>query len=135
MIMSFSQKLAQAMKDKEMSTRRLSELTGIPKSAIQRYTSGETEKIPIDRMIRMADAMGIDPAYVMGWADDPAAEISAAIGSYSPAAKKLQQIKSQFKSPMIEEMAQAMGRMTLKEQKKMLDVGKALFPERFENKE
>lgn len=91
--MSFSEKLAQAMKDKEMSTRQLSELTGIPKSAIQRYTSGETEKIPIDRMIRMAEAMGIDPAYVMGWASDSTAKISKALGSDSPAAKKLQEIK------------------------------------------
>jgi len=132
MKMSFSEKLAQAMKDKDMSTRRLSELTGIPKSAIQRYTSGETEKIPIDRMIRMAEAMGIDPAYVMGWASDSMVEIAKALGSDSPAAKKLQEIKRQFKSPLIEEMVQAMQRMTLKEQKKMIDVGKALFPDRFE---
>lgn len=145
MIMSFSQKLAQAMKDKEMSTRRLSELTGIPKSAIQRYTSGETEKIPIDRMIRMADAMGIDPAYVMGWADDPAAEISAAIGSYSPAAKKLRAIGDQLapspllkeigevlgSSPELKEMSRAMLRMSPEERRKMVEMGKVLFPQRF----
>lgn len=34
---------------------------------------------------------------------------------------------------MIEEMNKAMQRMTLKEQKKMVDVGKALFPERFDD--
>lgn len=62
----------------------------------------------------------------MGWD-----EISYNLGSDSPAAKKLQEIKRQFKSPMIEEMAQAMQRMTLKEQKKLIDVGKALFPDRF----
>lgn len=116
-----------------MSTRQLSELTGIPKSAIQRYTSGDTEKIPIDRMIRMAEAMGIDPAFVMGWADDSSAKIAAALGSDSPAAKKLREVKSQLKSPMIDEMVKAMQRMTLKEQRKMVDVGKALFPERFKD--
>lgn len=131
MIMSFSEKLANAMKDRQMSTRQLSELTGIPKSAIQRYTSGETEKIPIDRMIRMAEAMGIDPAFVMGWAGDSNAQIAAALGSNSPAAQKLQEIKSQFKSPMIGEMVTAMQRMTLKEQKKMVEMGKVLFPDRF----
>ena len=165
MIMSFSEKLANAMKDRQMSTRQLSELTGIPKSAIQRYTSGETEKIPIDRMIRMAEAMGIDPAFVMGWASDSTAEISKALGSDSPAAKnlraigdqlapspllkeigkalgsdspaakKLQEIKRQFKSPMIDEMVQAMQRMTLKEQKKMVEMGRVLFPERFKEED
>lgn len=67
--MSFSKRLADAMKERKISTRTLSEMTGVPKSAIQRYTSGETEKIPIDRMKRMAEALGIDPAYVMGWSD------------------------------------------------------------------
>ena len=131
MKMTFSEKLAQAMKDKEMSTRRLSELTGIPKSAIQRYTSGDTEKIPIDRMIRMAEAMGIDPAYVMGLAGDSSAQIAAALGSGSPAAQKLQEVKTQFKTPMICEMVKAMQRMTLNEQKKMVEMGKVLFPDRF----
>ena len=65
--MKFSEKLAAAMHEKNISIRELSEKTGIPKSAIQRYTSGDTEKIPIDRMKLMAEALGIDPAYIMGW--------------------------------------------------------------------
>lgn len=68
--MTFSYKLAEALREKKISIRELAEKTGIPKSAIQRYTSGETEKIPIDRMILMAEALGIDPAYVMGWNSD-----------------------------------------------------------------
>ena len=68
--MKFSEKLALAMREKNMSIRELSEKTGVPKSAIQRYTSGDTEKIPIDRMKLMAEALGIDPASIMGW-DQP----------------------------------------------------------------
>ena len=68
--MTFSEKLAAAIRDKGISIRELSELTGVPKSAIQRYTSGMTEKIPIDRMKKMAEALNIDPAYVMGWSDN-----------------------------------------------------------------
>ena len=149
MIMSFPEKLSQAMKDREMSTRQLSELTGIPKSAIQRYTSGETEKIPIDRMICMAEAMGIDPAYVMGWASDSTAEISKALGSDSPAAKKLRAIGDQLapspllkeigkalgSSPELKEMNRAMLRMSPEERQKMVNVGKALFPDRFTDEE
>ncbi len=149
MKMSFSEKLAQAMKEKDMSTRRLSELTGIPKSAIQRYTSGETEKIPIDRMIRMAEAMGIDPAYVMGWASDSSVEISKALGSNSPASKKLRKIGDQLRptpllrelgealgsSPELKEMNRAMLRMSPEERRKMVEMGKVLFPDRFETKE
>lgn len=67
--MKASEKLANAMREKKISIRELSDRTGVPKSAIQRYTSGETEKIPIDRMQRMAEALGISPASVMGWDD------------------------------------------------------------------
>lgn len=94
MKMSFSKKLADAMKEKKISTRTLSEMTGVPKSAIQRYTSGETEKIPIDRMKLMAKALGIDPAYVMGWD-----EVSSVPGSESPAAQKLRVIGKELSRP------------------------------------
>lgn len=72
--MTFSEKLAAALHEKNMSIRELSERTGIPKSAIQRYTSGDTEKIPIDRMKAMAEALSIDPAYIMGWDTKEAGE-------------------------------------------------------------
>jgi len=42
-------------------------MTGIPKSAIQRYATGETEKIPLDRLELLAQALGISSAYLMGW--------------------------------------------------------------------
>ena len=44
-------------------------MTGIPKSAIQRYATGETEKIPLDRLELLAQALGISSAYLMGWED------------------------------------------------------------------
>ena len=75
MNMTFSDKLAAAIHEKNMSIRELSEKTGIPKSAIQRYTSGDTEKIPIDRMKLMAEALSIDPAFIMGWDTDTAQSI------------------------------------------------------------
>lgn len=72
--MNFSEKLSYAMREKKISIRELSDMTGIPKSAIQRYTSGATDKIPIDRMMLMAEALGIEPAFVMGWNDAPSIE-------------------------------------------------------------
>lgn len=47
----------------------LSKLTGIPKSALQRYATGETEKIPITRIELMAKALHTTAAYIMGWSD------------------------------------------------------------------
>lgn len=44
----------------------LSKQTGIPKSAIQRYATGETEKIPITRIELLAKALHSSAAYLMG---------------------------------------------------------------------
>lgn len=62
-------RLCALMQDQKISIRELSEKTGIPKSAIQRYSTGETEKIPLDRIELLAKALGVSAAYLMGWED------------------------------------------------------------------
>lgn len=52
-------KLAEALRERGISQRSLAARTGIPKSAIQRYISGTTAKVPADRLAVMAGAMGI----------------------------------------------------------------------------
>lgn len=66
-----SKKILALIANKNVSYGELSILTGIPKSALQRYASGETEKIPIDRLKKIAIALGCEPAYLMGWTDSP----------------------------------------------------------------
>lgn len=51
----------------DISYGELSKKTGIPKSALQRYATGETEKIPITRIEQMAKALNSSAAYIMGW--------------------------------------------------------------------
>jgi repressor LexA len=45
----------------------LASITKIPKSAIQRYATGQTEKIPIDRVILLANALNTTPQAILGW--------------------------------------------------------------------
>ena len=66
-----SRKIRETIESKNMSYGILSELTGIPKSAIHRYATGETPKIPIDRVESIANALGVTAAYLMGWEDEP----------------------------------------------------------------
>lgn len=69
---ALSQRIFTLIQAQEVSFRELSEKTGIPKSAIQRYATGETEKVPLDRIRLLAQALGVTPAYLMGWEDAPA---------------------------------------------------------------
>ena len=65
-----SKKILSAMQDAQISYGELSKMTGIPKSALQRYATGATEKLPIPRLEAIAKALNVSSAYLMGWVDD-----------------------------------------------------------------
>lgn len=65
-----SKRILFAIEKSGLSYGELSNITGIPKSALQRYATGETEKVPIDRIEAIANATHVSSAYLMGWEDE-----------------------------------------------------------------
>lgn len=65
-----TERLQQAMTESELSYGEIANITGIPKSAVHRYISGETPKVPLDRLEKIAQATGASAAWIMGWSDD-----------------------------------------------------------------
>lgn len=53
----------------------LAKLTGISKSSLQRYATGETKKIPLDCIEAIARATNVSPALLMGWEESNVGEI------------------------------------------------------------
>lgn len=80
---SFMEKIADrllaAMKASNTTYVELAQRTGISKSALQRYATGETEKIPLDRIEKMADALGVSAARLLGWDENPPAQVDEGI--------------------------------------------------------
>lgn len=62
-----SKRLSALIAKRGLSYGELAEKTGIPKSALQRYATGETAKIPFDRLEAMAKALRSTPSYLLGW--------------------------------------------------------------------
>lgn len=62
-----SKRLFAVIAKRGMTYGELSEKTGIPKSALQRYATGETAKIPLDRLEALARALQTTPSYLLGW--------------------------------------------------------------------
>lgn len=60
------------IQQKQLSYGELASLTGIPKSAIQRYATGTTEKIPLERINRLAAALGVSSSALTGWQEEAA---------------------------------------------------------------
>lgn len=54
----------------DISYGELSKQTGIPKSALHRYATGETLKIPLDRIEQIANAFRVSSAWIMGWEEE-----------------------------------------------------------------
>lgn len=74
---SISKRIYDAVQSSGLSYGELSQLTTIPKSALQRYATGETEKVPLPRIEAIAKATGVSAAYLMGWEAPPAPKQSA----------------------------------------------------------
>ena len=66
-------RILELIQEQRISYSELEKLTGIPKSALQRYATGETEKIPLDRLPVIAKALHCSAQYLMGWDDTPPA--------------------------------------------------------------
>jgi len=66
-----SNRILESINNSRLSYGELSKITRIPKSALQRYATGETEKIPINRIEEIAKATHVSPKYLMGWDDEP----------------------------------------------------------------
>lgn len=66
---NLSSRLKKAFEESDISYGELSKITNIPKSALQRYVTGEN-KIPLDRLEKIASALGVTPAYLMGWEEE-----------------------------------------------------------------
>ena len=65
-----AERINKAIKDKGISYAELEKITGVSKSALQRYASGETKKIPIDAIEKIAAATGTDARYLMCWEEN-----------------------------------------------------------------
>lgn len=64
---NISDRLKQEMENKQLSYGKLSELTGIPKSNLQRYATGSTSKIPMDVIEKIETALHLKKGTLMGW--------------------------------------------------------------------
>lgn len=64
---AIASKLADRLVNSRMTFEDLALKTDIPKSALHRYLTGETEKIPLDRFQQICAALDLDAAELLGW--------------------------------------------------------------------
>lgn len=65
-----SKRLLKVITDSKLTYLDLEKKTGIAKSSIQRYATGNTKKIPVDAVKLIADATNSSASWIMGWNDN-----------------------------------------------------------------
>ena len=63
-------RLKQAIDESGLTYSQLESKTGISKSALQRYATGMTKKIPVDTIVAIAQVLNVSAAWIMGWSEE-----------------------------------------------------------------
>ena len=75
--MTVSERIRAQMELRGLSYGELANETGLAKSAIHRYATGQTDKIPTSALAKLAAALGVTPAYLTGWEQQPPHTLAA----------------------------------------------------------
>ena len=74
--MNIGARIKSAREAKGLTQEELGILCGTTKQTIFKYENGIVTNIPLDRLEKIADAVGVTPAYLMGWEDAAPAGLS-----------------------------------------------------------
>lgn len=64
------ERIREAREAKDMSQEELGKACGTTKQTIYKYESGVVTNIPLDRIEKIADVLGVSAAYLVGWNED-----------------------------------------------------------------
>ena len=68
--MTVSERIRTQMNKQGLSYGELAAASGLAKSAVHRYATGQTDKIPTEALSRLAHALGVTPGYLTGWEEE-----------------------------------------------------------------
>ncbi|WP_245696668.1 helix-turn-helix domain-containing protein [Lacicoccus qingdaonensis] len=69
--MSFSKRMKKARDNKKMTLAQLGKIIDKTEATVQRYESGSIKNLKNDTIVQIANALEVNPAYLMGWIDEP----------------------------------------------------------------
>lgn len=75
--MAIGDKIKSARLGARMTLEDVAQKVGVTRQTVQKYESGIVSNIPSDRIELLAKALGVTPAYLMGWEDASASTKSA----------------------------------------------------------
>ena len=69
--MEIGEKIKVLREEKGMTLEELGKKVGVGKSTVRKWETGIIANMRRDKIAKVAAALGVDPAYLMGWEDEP----------------------------------------------------------------
>lgn len=79
MMAVLNDRIKKARADSGLTLEEVSLKVGVSRQTIQKYESGIISNIPSDKIEKIAKALDVSPAYLMGWEDKPAKDTETLI--------------------------------------------------------
>lgn len=73
--MCFSKRMKQSREKRGMTLAELGKKIGKTEATVQRYESGNIKNLKNDTIENIANALNVNPAYLMGWIDEDDYEV------------------------------------------------------------
>ena len=71
-----AKKIKQLRAEQKITLEEIAQHVGVGKSTVRKWEVGQIENMRRDKIGKLAEALHTSPAYLMGWSDDPAPEIT-----------------------------------------------------------
>lgn len=65
--MDMGEKIKQLRTEKHLTLEQLGDMVGVGKSTVRKWENGMIANMRRDKIAKIADALGVSPAYLMGW--------------------------------------------------------------------
>ena len=75
--MDFGQKIKQIRISRGMSLEQVGDIVGVGKSTVRKWETGDIANMRRDKIALLADALGVEPSYLMGWKQEQQERLTA----------------------------------------------------------
>ena len=68
--MTFGEKIKMLREMRSMTLEQVGDIVGVGKSTVRKWETGDIANMRRDKIAKLADALSVSPAYLMGWDED-----------------------------------------------------------------
>ena len=69
--MEMNERIRALRKERDMTLEEVGALVGVGKSTVRKWESGDIANMRRDKIAKLAKALGVTPAFLMGWDEEP----------------------------------------------------------------